>query len=159
MAPKGLRSYWRGEYLAQLDNRAIDTFCDTGPAVCEIGRPLSQMVIFRIGQQVASVPEDTTAFSHRDANYMFHPISVWGDREDDDRIITANKDFAGQMRQFATGAVYLNFTRESDRVRDSYGEKKYNRLAEIKDKYDPQNLFHGNHNIKPIRAAGEPELV
>lgn len=159
LAPKGHRNYWRGEYLAGLSDEAIDTFCDSAPTVAEAGRPLSQMIVFRIGQAVASVPDGATAFSQRDADYLFHPISVWSDPADDERVIAANREFAAQMRQFATGAVYLNFTREVDRVRDAYGEQKYRRLAEIKDKYDPQNLFQGNHNIKPIRAAGEPELV
>jgi FAD/FMN-containing dehydrogenase len=121
--------------------------------------PLSQMIVFRIGQGVTAVPEEATAFSHRDANYLFHPISVWSDPADDERLIAANRAFADAMRPYSTGASYLNFTPEADRVRDAYGDKKYERLVALKDRYDPDNLFHLNQNIKPSKAAGEPALV
>ena len=78
-APKGLRNYWRGEYLASLPDGAIDAFVQHGPALAAAATPLSQMVVFRIGQGVAAVPDDATAFSHRDARYLFHPIAVWHD--------------------------------------------------------------------------------
>jgi FAD/FMN-containing dehydrogenase len=55
--------------------------------------------------------------------------------------------------------VYLNFTREEDRVGDAYGDEKYRRLVALKDKYDPENLFRGNQNIKPSPATGEPALA
>jgi hypothetical protein len=58
------------------------------------------------------------------------------------------------MRPFETGGVYLNFTGDSDKVRDAFGEQKYERLVELKDKYDPENLFQHNQNIKPSREAG-----
>ena len=54
---------------------------------------------------------------------------------------------------YATGASYLNFTHEPDRVRDAYGPEKYARLAALKDAYDPDNLFHLNQNIRPARAT------
>jgi FAD/FMN-containing dehydrogenase len=114
------------------------------------------MIIFRIGQGVTAVPDDATAFSHRDADYLFHPISVWQDPADDERLIAANRAFADAMRPFSTGAAYLNFTPEAGRVRDAYGEKKYERLVALKDRYDPDNLFQLNQNIRPSRQAGEP---
>jgi hypothetical protein len=75
------------------------------------------MIFFRVGQGVISVPEDATAFSHRDANYLFHPISLWSEPADDERVIATNRAFAEAMRPFGTGAAYLNFTPEADRVR------------------------------------------
>lgn len=157
-APKGLRNYWRGEYLSGLSDEAIDTFVEHAPEVRAAAIPFSQMLIFRIGQGVAAISDDATAFSHRDADYMFHPISVWEDPADDERVIAANRAFADAMRPFSTGAAYLNFTPEADRVRDAFGEK-YERLVALKDKYDPGNLFRGNQNIKPSRASGEPALA
>ena len=151
-APFGLRSYWRGEYMAALPDEAIETYIEHAR---EPVSPFSQMIIFRIGQGVTAVPEDATAFSHRDANYLFHPICVWEDASDDERQITFAKTFAEAMRPFTTGAAYLNFTPE-DRVRDAYGAKKYERLVALKDRYDPANLFRINQNIKPSRLASEP---
>jgi FAD/FMN-containing dehydrogenase len=63
------------------------------------------------------------------------------------------------MRPFGTGAAYLNFTPEADRVRDAYGEDKYARLVGLKDTYDPANLFRLNQNIPPGQAAAAPVLA
>jgi FAD/FMN-containing dehydrogenase len=123
------------------------------------GGPLSQMIVFRIGQGVSAVPDEATAFSHRDARYLFHPISQWTDPGDDERLIEANRAFAAAMRPFSTGASYLNFTLEGDRVRDAYGEEKYALLVALKDTYDPANLFRLNQNIRPSKPATEPALV
>jgi FAD/FMN-containing dehydrogenase len=113
------------------------------------------MIIFRIGQGVTATAEDATAFSHREAKYMFHPISAWQDPADDERVIAANRAFCDAMSPFRTGAAYLNFTPE-DRVRDAYGDAKYARLVALKDRYDPDNLFRLNQNIKPSKQAKEP---
>ncbi len=155
LAPPGLRSYWRGEYLT-LSRKAIDTFVERGIEVQEEAAPLSQMIVFRIGQGVTAVPDDASAFSHRGAGHLFHPISVWQSVADDERVIAANRAFAEAMRAFGTGAAYLNFTPEAGRVRDAYGAEKYERLVALKDEYDPHNLFRLNQNIRPSAQAGEP---
>ena len=74
-------------------------------------------------------------------------------------MIAGNRAFTAAMRPFATGAAYLNFTPEADRVRDAYGDEKYARLVALKDRYDPANLFRLNQNIRPSRAAAEPALA
>jgi FAD/FMN-containing dehydrogenase len=153
LAPAGMRSYWRGEYMRTLPDAAIDTFLEHGPGLTEAGAPFSQMVVFRIGQGVAAMPEEATAFSHRDAQYLFHPISCWSDAGDDDALIAANRAFAEAMRPFGSDGAYLNFTPEGDRVRESYGAEKYRRLVALKDAYDPGNLFRLNQNIVPSRPA------
>ncbi|HEY3189941.1 MAG TPA: FAD-binding oxidoreductase, partial [Solirubrobacteraceae bacterium] len=123
LAPWGVRSYWRGEYMRELSDAAIDTFLAHAVELTAVGAPLSQQIIFRIGQGVTAVPDDATAFSHRDANYLFHPIAVWADPADDEQMIAAGRAFAAAMRPFSTGASYLNFTPEGDRVRDAYGDE------------------------------------
>lgn len=159
LAPWGVRSYWRGEYMRELSDAAIDTFLAHAVDVTTLGAPLSQMIIFRIGQGVAAVPDEATAFSHRDARYLFHPISVWTEPADDERMIAANRASAAALRTFSTGASYLNFTPESDRVRDAYGEQKYARLVALKNTYDPANLFRLNQNIRPSQLAPEAALA
>jgi FAD/FMN-containing dehydrogenase len=158
-APRGWRSYARGEYLPELGDAAIGEFLAHAAGLATVGAPLSQIVIFRIGQGIAAVPDDATAFSHRDAQYLFHPISIWADPADDERMIAANRAFTTAMRPFSTGAAYLNFTAEADRVRDAYGDAKYARLVALKDRYDPANLFRLNQNIRPGRPAAEPALA
>ena len=100
MAPKGFRSYWRGEYLQSLSDEAIDTFVQHAPELTATGMPLTQVVIFRIGQGVTDVPDEATAFSHRDAQYLFHPISMWQAPADDDRLIAATRTFARRCGPF-----------------------------------------------------------
>src|SRR5919108_450180 len=143
-APRGFRSYWRGEYMRELSDAAIDTFLAHAVDQTALGAPLSQMVIFRVGQGVAAVPDEATAFSRRDVRYLFHPISMWAEPGEDERMIAANRAFAAAMRPFGTGASYLNFTPEPDRVRDAYGDDKYHRLVALKGRYDPGNLFRLN---------------
>jgi hypothetical protein len=110
----------RGEYLSALGDAAIGEFLAHAAELAVAGAPLRQMVIFRIGQGIAAVPGGTTAFSHCDARYLFHPISIWSDPADDERMIAANRAFTAAMRSYGTGATYLNFTPEADRVRDAY---------------------------------------
>ena len=142
-----------------LSDAAIEVFLAHAAGLGALSPPFSQMVIFRIGQGVAAVPGEATAFSHRDANYLFHPISAWLDPADGERMIAACRAFAAAMRPFSTGASYLNFTHEADRVRDAYGEDKYARLVALKDTYDPANLFRLNQNIRPSHTAAEPALA
>jgi FAD/FMN-containing dehydrogenase len=151
-APPGRRSYWRGEYLSGLPDDAIDTFLENGAALVEAAPPLTQAVIFRIGQSIGAVADDATAFSHRDANYLFHPILAWTDAGDDARLLETGRAFAETMRRFATGGAYLNFTPESDRIREAFGAEKYNQLVALKDEYDPDNIFRLNQNIPPSRG-------
>lgn len=147
----GFRNYWRGEYLTGLSDDAIDTYVERAR---EPLTPFNQIIIFRIGQGVKAVDEDESAFSHRDADYMVHPIAMWEDPADDERLIGWVREFSEAMRPFKTGGVYLNFTGDSDKVRDAFGEQKYERLVALKDKYDPDNLFQHNQNIKPSKQAG-----
>jgi FAD/FMN-containing dehydrogenase len=157
-APPGQRSYWRGEYMSTLGDDAIETFATRAPEVVTAGFPFSQMIFFRIGQAVKAMPEDATAFPHRDADYMFHPITVWSDAADDELLIAGARAFCEAMRPYTTGMAYLNFTGE-DRVREAFGEEKYARLVALKDRYDPDNLFRLNQNVVPSAHAGEPMLA
>jgi hypothetical protein len=149
----GFRNYWRGEYLTSLSDEAIDTYVERAR---EPLTPFNQIIIFRIGQAVNAIDQDESAFSNRDADYMVHPIAMWEDSADDERLVGWVREFSEAMRPFKTGGVYLNFTGDNDKVRDAFGEQKYDRMVALKDKYDPSNLFQHNQNIKPSKQAGEP---
>jgi FAD/FMN-containing dehydrogenase len=155
-AQKGLRNYWRGEYLDTLSDAAIDTYVTHGLALAQASMPLGQMVLFRVGQAVSAVAEDATAFSHRSARYLFHPITIWQSPADDARLIAGTRAFCDAIKPFATGGAYLNFTPED--VRAGFGDAKYARLVALKDRYDPDNVFCSNQNITPNRrqAASGP---
>ena len=157
MAPKGFRSYWRGEYLQSLSDAAIDTFVQHAPAHAAAGAPLTPA--HRLPHRPRRHRRSRTRRRRsRTAtpSTMFHPITMWQAPADDERLIAATRAFCDAMRPFATGAAYLNFTPE-DRVRDAYGAGKYQRLVALKEKYDPDNLFRLNANIKPgSLATGAP---
>jgi FAD/FMN-containing dehydrogenase len=148
----GYRNYWRGEHLAELSDDAIETFIKHDTAGLH---PLTFAILFQHGGQVSRVPDDATAFSHRDARFMLHPIGCWEDPNDDEKQIGWVKSLSEDMRPFKTGGVYLNFMAETteDRVRAGFGDAKYERLVAVKDEYDPDNLFRFNQNIKPTAGA------
>ncbi|MDQ2940251.1 MAG: FAD-binding oxidoreductase, partial [Actinomycetota bacterium] len=111
----GFRNYWRGEYLTELSDEAIETHVERAR---EPLSPFNQIIIFRIGQAVKAVGDEDSAFSHRDADYMVHPIGMWEDPADDERMIGWVREFSEAMRPFETGGVYLNFTPDPGKIRD-----------------------------------------
>ena len=146
--PKGMLNYHRGRHLAGLPDSVIDAYLQVGR---EIGSPLTQGVLFRNGGAVSRVGEDDTAASGRNAPYMAHPIACWQDPADTDREMAWVERFTAAFEPAMTGRRYLNFepgTTEED-VRAGFGDTKYARLAALKQEWDPENLFLGNHNIAP----------
>lgn len=150
--PPGNLNYHRGEHLSGLPDAAIDAYIENG---AKLRHPLSQTILFRHGGAIAAVPEDATAASHRDAPYMWHPIAAWTDPADTDWHINWVRESSAAMKPFASGGVYLNFEQDEgeEHVKAGYSADKYARLVELKDKYDPHNLFRVNQNIVPSGAA------
>jgi FAD/FMN-containing dehydrogenase len=151
-SPTGWLNYHRGEHLAGLPDEAIEAYVRNGRKVTT---PMGQTILFRTGGAIARVPDDATAASHRDAPYMWHPIAAWSDPADTDAQIAWVRESSEAMRPFATGGVYLNFEQDegAEHVRAGFSPEKYARLVELKDKYDPGNLFRVNQNIAPSGAA------
>jgi FAD/FMN-containing dehydrogenase len=149
-APWGLYGYSRALHLQGLSDGAIDTFLEYGAEMVATS-PWSQLVIFRHGGAVSRVPDEATAFSHRGAAYMAHPIAGWEHSADTDRHLDWIQRFSAAMQPFTTGGVYLNLEgdEDADKVRANVSAEKYERLAALKAKWDPQNLFRLNQNIKP----------
>jgi FAD/FMN-containing dehydrogenase len=146
--PEGWLNYWRGHHLTGLSDAAIDAFAAVGR---EVPSAMSQLVMLRTGGAVSGVPDDAMAASHRDAVYLAHPFAVWKDPVDTARHREWVDACTAALEPFLTGGTYLNFEPEDDedRVRAGYGADKYARLVEIKDAWDPGNLFRENLNIKP----------
>jgi hypothetical protein len=151
-SPTGWLNYHGGKHLTGMPDAAIDAYIDEGRKVAS---PMSQAILFRTGGAIARVPEDATAASHRDAPYMWHPIAAWSDPAENDDHIGWVREYYAAMEPYATGGVYLNFEQDegADHVRAGFSPEKYARLVELKDKYDPNNLFQVNQNIAPSGAA------
>jgi FAD/FMN-containing dehydrogenase len=147
-APPGWLNYHRGQHVGSIPDGVLDDFLTVGRM---IGSPMDQGIIFRHAGAVSRVDEDATAASNRAAPYMAHPIACWQDPADTEREMEWVRSFSAAFEPVLTGGVYLNFepaAGEAD-VRAGFGDAKYARLAALKEQWDPQNLFRGNHNVPP----------
>ena len=106
----------------------------------------AQSFIVPWGGAMARMGEEDTPMTQRDATWVVHPFALWTDPAEDEGVIGWGRGFRDDMRRFASGGVYLNFIgdEETARVRVAFGEEKYQRLAAIKRRYDPDNVFRGN---------------
>jgi FAD/FMN-containing dehydrogenase len=147
------RRYWKGHYLRELGDDAIEAFLSRG-------RPdgdgdlalLPSGSLQGYGGAIAAVDDDATAFSHRDALVEFVGRSGWTDPAEDAARITAARRYGAAVEPFASGVYVNDLTDEGQAgVRRAYSPAKLARLAAVKDRYDPANVFHLNHNIRPAR--------
>ena len=149
-APAGMQNYWKASYLAGLSDTAIGVIIDHA---ARARSPLSQVHLQLIGGAVARVPADATAYAHRDAAFAMNIVGSWPDPAENELHKRWAREFAAAMAPHATGGVYVNFlgNEGEERVRAAYGEKTYARLAEVKQKFDPENAFRLNQNVEPRR--------
>ncbi len=160
----GVRRYWKGHYLRELDDAAIGAFLARGdgdgggdPALM----PYGGLQSYR--GAIAEVGEEETAFSHRNALVEFVAVANWTDPAEDSARMAAARRYGAAVEPFASGIYVNDLTDEGEAgIRRAYGADKLARLARLKDRYDPENLLHLNHNIRPHSqprrspGAGEP---
>jgi FAD/FMN-containing dehydrogenase len=110
------------------------------------------VVLIPLGGAVAHVGEDDTAFSHRGTAYDYAAYSLWEDPAEGARHARWAQELGAAMRPFSTG-VYINEmgAESHERVRSAYNPRTWARLAELKSRYDPGNLFRYNQNVPPAR--------
>jgi FAD/FMN-containing dehydrogenase len=153
--PSGLRNYWTGDFLSGLPTRAIEVLCRyhlTRPS------PLTQILMLPGGGVPSRVPNDAMALGSRGAPFNYHITSLWADSADDEANIAWTRELAAEMKPFATGHAYLNFLSDEgeQRVIEAFRPEAYARLTALKDRYDPDNVFRFNQNIRPTgRVASE----
>ena len=115
---------------------------------------LSMILLFEIKGEIQRVPKEAMAFDHRDANFEMSIIANWTERAADNENIEWARQVWTAVQPYVSSAVYTNHMTADetiDRVRESYGKAKYEKLAVLKARYDPDNFFHLNHNIPPQR--------
>jgi FAD/FMN-containing dehydrogenase len=147
--PKGGLYYWKSKALAELTDDAIDEIVGYGE---RRPTPITDIVIWHHGGAMSRVPEADTAYGGRDAGFLVTGEVSWADPAQSDEAIAWGREFWNAMDKHSTGGIYLNFPglgeEKEDLVRAGYGAN-YDRLAELKAKYDPDNLFRMNLNITP----------
>jgi hypothetical protein len=145
--PPGLQWYWRADFVKELSDEAIARYSEQGS---KLPTPLSVMALHPIDGAASRVGKRDTAWAYRDGRWAAVIAGV-ASKPDGAKLI---RDWAvgtwEALHPFSMGGAYVNFMMDEgqDRVRASYREN-YDRLASIKQKYDPNNVFHVNQNIRP----------
>jgi hypothetical protein len=149
--PPGNRVYWKSAVLRSIDDEVLDAIIAEAEATPS---PLSATLIEFYGGAFNRVGATETAYPHRDVMYALNAIAAWTDPAQDEANIGWARRMWDIAQRHSPGSVYVNFLgvgdAGEDRVKASYGPN-FDRLAQVKAKYDPGNLFRLNHNIPPAR--------
>lgn len=146
LAP-GARNYWKSHNFVDLSDGAIDVAVKY---VQSLPSPHCEIFFGLIGGATTRPKPDATAYSHRDAIYVCNVHGRWETATEDQKGIAWARGFFREAAPYATGGVYVNFLTddEPERIKAAYGPG-YERLVSAKKKYDPDNLFRMNQNIRP----------
>jgi FAD/FMN-containing dehydrogenase len=150
--PPGWSYYWKSHYLPPLTDAAVDVLVRFG---WQMSSPTAFSIAFHLGGAIADRPADASAASGRDAAHALNINASWTDGTREHRDIAWCREYAAAMQPHATGGVYMNFMHNDEghaRIRAAYGPN-YDRLAEIKARFDPDDLFQSNQNIQPAGVA------
>jgi len=145
--PTGLQWYWRADFFKEIPDEAVVQHAKYGKS---LPTPHSTMHLYPINGAAHKVGKDDTPWAYRDANWSQVIVGVDPDPTNNDKITKWTKDYYDALHPYAAGGAYVNFMMDEgqDRIKASY-KGNYDRLVSIKNKYDPQNLFRVNQNIKP----------
>jgi FAD/FMN-containing dehydrogenase/pimeloyl-ACP methyl ester carboxylesterase len=150
--PKGRHYYWRTEYLPELSDELLDT-CRELAQECPTRD--SEIAILHLGGAIGDRDDDDGAVGNRDARYACGALGMWDAGEPGaDGFPQWVRDAWERFRPFSTGGSYINLQTEDEgdeRIRATYGEN-FERVLEVKQAYDPDNLFRSNRNIRPALA-------
>jgi FAD/FMN-containing dehydrogenase len=143
----GARNYWKSHDFTGVSDAAVGVIRDF---VGRLPSPHCEIFLAHLGGAAARVAPDAMAFSRRDAEFIINVHTRWEQPADDRACVGWARDFFSTMAPHAIGSVYVNFMPEdeTDRLPQAWGPN-YARLAAIKAKYDPRNLFRVNQNIQP----------
>ncbi|NIM52831.1 MAG: FAD-binding protein [Gemmatimonadales bacterium] len=149
----GSRNYWKSHDFTELSDGAIDVIVDYAG---RLPTPQCEIFLAQLGGAVGRVPAEATAYTHRDAEFVLNVHTRWDDPAEDDKCVSWARELFDRSAPFATGGVYINFMPEDegDRVGAAYGSN-YERLVELKNKYDSENFFRLNQNIQPGVVAAK----
>ncbi len=145
--PSGFQWYWRADFINDIPDEAVAEHVKFGNT---LPTPHSTMHLYPIFGKAHDVEATETPWAYRDANWSQVIVGVDPEPANKEKITKWTKDYYDAIHPYSAGGAYVNFMMEEgqDRVKASYGNN-YNRLVEIKKKYDPNNFFRVNQNINP----------
>jgi FAD/FMN-containing dehydrogenase len=144
----GMRRYFKERYIGELSNEAIDAFVARGGPVAD-GELVPNGSLLACGGAIGQVAVGDTAFSHRGAAFEFLTMASWEDPAEDEMRMSACRRFVASMEPFAVGSYVNALSDDTGAVSRAYIPSTLERLTTLKDRYDPDNVFHHNHNIPP----------
>jgi FAD/FMN-containing dehydrogenase len=147
--PPGLQWYWKADFMRELSDEAIALHAEHGAKLPTL---LSTMHMYPVDGAAGRVKSDATAWAYRDAKWSSVIVGVDPDPAKRDQITTWARDYWAALHPHSAGGAYVNFMMDEgeERVKATYG-KNFAKLQKVKKKYDPQNLFRSNQNIKPSK--------
>jgi FAD/FMN-containing dehydrogenase len=147
--PFGRRYYWKSDFFTNISDRLIDAIVEHAQRITS---PHSAVLLMHMGGAPARLGPEINAVGFRKVEYVLNIQAAWENPQEDRRHIDWAREHWAAIHPFSTGTAYINFMTEEEgdgRVRAAYGDQMYARLADIKAKFDPENVFHGAQNIPP----------
>jgi FAD/FMN-containing dehydrogenase len=149
--PAGGSNYFKAGYMEELSDASIATMVRQHQGVTS---PMSEIHVHHFGGAVGRVPEDATAFGNRSAEFVLNILGRTPDAGGFAEAVDWARGTYDALEPYTSGGTYTNFMSEGDdRLKEAYGQEKYDRLVALKDRYDPTNLFRLNQNIQPSSGA------
>lgn len=147
LLPHGLNHYWKADFVRELSDDAIDIHARFGP---EVPNFLSLMHLYPLDGAVQQIDKDATAFTYRDVEFTHIIAGIDMDAANMPARTAWVRDYWAALHPYSAGGAYINFLMDEgqDRIKTTYLEN-YPRLVETKRRWDPENLFHMNQNIRP----------
>jgi hypothetical protein len=145
--PPGMQWYWKGDFLDQVPDEAIDKHLKFGEQLPSLQ---STMHFYPVDGAASRVDRHETAFSYRDAKWSMVIVGIDPEPANAEKVTAWAKDYWEAVHPYSLGGAYVNFMMDEgiDRIKATYRDN-YGRLLEMKRKYDPDNFFHVNQNIRP----------
>jgi hypothetical protein len=149
--PKGLQWYWKADFVKELGDKAIDLHVKHGS---QLPTMHSTMHLYPVNGRAARTGKNETAWSFRDATWSQVIVGVDPDPAQKDKITAWARDYYDALHPYGAGGAYVNFMMDEgeERIRATYRDN-YAKLAQVKAKYDPDNFFNVNQNIRPASSA------
>ena len=148
--PKGRRYYWKSEYLPSIEPEMLEQFIEHAG---RIRSPYSAVVLFQMDGALNRLDQAHSAVGNRDARYLLNITGAWDKPDDDAANIEWTRNAWNDMKRFSTGGTYINFLTEDEgveRIEAALGGA-LEQLSHIKARWDPENVFRINRNIKPVQ--------
>ena len=147
---KGTHAYFKATNLSRLDDELINQLCEIHRAA---PGPQCEIHVHQMGGAVGRVADGATAFAERSMPFVLNAVTGWHDPDQSDAHADWARTVVDAASDASTGRAYVNFLADVTAARSSYGEATYERLVELKDQYDPTNVFRLNQNIEPSEVS------